>query len=239
MVSQDDPEKATTEFIAKFVSEHWENKKTVCYLSSLGVNVKREVPESRSVLTEGLSDFLRRNPIVQVVQYPDVKQKIGAVPLSVPLPEDVTELFAQKYSASASKFNATYVKEFWDAFIQPIDAELRFVCVDTNGDIQIRDEAMDASHGECYEISKQDLTTRVSGGSIADRVSATHTAIDAWLAKNSLDSKAFSPVNKRRHDARKDDRLSSFLSAFDGLPHEDLARIEIPLDILVKLYSEK
>jgi len=235
MAPQNDAEKATTKFIEDFVGKHWGNHESVCYLSSLGVHVKREVPESRSVLSEGLREFLRQNPIVQVVQFPGVKQKIGAVPLSVRLPEDIRELFEKKDSAFALKSETSYIQEFWDAFIRPIDAEPRFVCIDTDGDVQIGEGMTDATYINCYEVLKQDLTTKVSGGSIADRVAATHSAIDAWLTKHSLDPKVFFLENTRRRDVRKGDRLSAFLDAFDGLSHEDLARIEIPLDILIKL----
>ena len=239
MAPQDDPEKATAEFIEKFVGEHWTKQETACYLSTLGTIVKKEVPNSRAVLSDGLREFLRQNPIVQVVQFPGVEQKVGAVPLSVKLPEDLKQLFARKYSMSAPKPNASYIQDVWDAFIQPIEEGKRFVCVSKDGDVQISAGTKGDTDWNCYEVLMEDLTSMSPGRSISDRVAATHDAINNWLTKNSLDAEIFSPDEKGHRNIKSAERLAIFLSAFEGLAVEDLARISIPLDILVKLNSIK
>ncbi|GEM_PF-1338357 len=239
MALRTESEQATIDFIEKFVRDHWEQQKTVCYLSSLGVNLKREVPSSLSVLAEGLTEFLRQNPVVQVVQFPGIYQKIGAVPLSVDLPEDLRELFSKSTQSADAQAKPSYTQEFWDGFIKPIGKEPRFVCVGEGGLISIRDGEKGEETGIYYEIREEDLTKSTGFGSISDRVLATHEAINTWLKKHKLDAKVFAPTTSRKHQLGKYDRLSIFLSAFDGLPAEDLARIEIPLDVLLKLNSKK
>lgn len=239
MVHQGDPEKATAEFIEKFVSDYWNRQGSACYLSTIGFNVKREVPESVSVLSLGLMNFLRQNPIVQVVQFPGVDQKVGAVPLSVVLPEDIKELFQQNDPKLAPKPSVVYVQEFWDAFIEPIVGEPRFVCVGKDGSVHIAAKSTGKSNDACYEILEEDLTKIPMGGSIADRVASTHKAIEAWLEKNRLEARVFSTHARRRPDTVIGGHLGDFLAAFGGLSFEDLARIHIPMDILVKLNSKK
>ena len=113
------------------------------------------------------------------------------------------------------------------------------MCVNKDGDVEIADRTKGDPDWDCYEVLTQDLTAKAPGKSIADRVASTHEAINVWLRKNALDSQIFSPSHKEQVGIKNVDRLAIFLSAFDGLAPEDLARIDIPLDILVKLNSKK
>lgn len=238
MTSQEEAEAATSKFIEEFVKKHWDDRATVCYLSKIGAKMKHEVPESRLVLSDGLHEFLRQKPIVRVVQYPGIEQKIGAIPLSVDLPDDVRGLFEAKSSIFSKDFWASYDQDFWDAFIKPIEEGNRFVCVYEDDRFTITDAMSQEAGVRCFEILTQDLTEKSPGGQIVDRVKSTHEAIDVWLEKHSLDKALFTP-RRKNHVITGNPKLVDFINAFRGLSHEDLARIEIPLDILVKLNSEK
>lgn len=241
MATQEEAEIATSTFIENFVQRHWDKgDRTVCYLSALGVQVKRQVPESKLVLSDGLHDFLRQNQIVKVIQYPGIEQKVGAVPLSVPIPEDVKELFLKRNEPTSNAGSSTsYTQIFWDAFIKPINEEPRFVCINIDGNISVSDGEAKSDGERCFEVKTEDLTQKVIGSTIAERVAATYDTIEKWLANNDLNAEMFFLPASPNRDMRKNDRLSKFLDAFDGIPVEDLARIEIPLDILVKLKSAK
>ena len=239
MVEKDEIESKIETTIEEFVGDHWENTQSVCYLSSIGVYLNVTLRDSRAVLSKGLREFLRQHPVVQVVQFPGVEQKIGAVPLSVAMPDDIRELFSRQKKTSFAQNRNVYSQEFWSAFIRPIEALPRYVLVDETKGITIRDGSADGEGCEVYEITPQDLTTRLPDGSIADKVDATHSAIDNWLEKHSLEPSVFLRPRRPKQDVAVDGRLVRFIAAFDGLPHEDLSRIKIPLDILVKLNSKK
>ena len=239
MVEKDEIESKIEKTIEEFVGEHWAATQSVCYLSSIGIYLNLTVPGSRAVLSNGLREFLRQNQVVQVVKFPGVEQKIGAVPLSVSLPDDIKELFSSRKQTSFLQSRNVYAQDFWDAFIRPTQGIPRYVVVDESDGVTIREALTAGENGEAYEIAPQDLTTRLPDGSIADKVSATHAAISNWLKKHSLEPGPFLRQGRQKQDVTDDSRLGRLISAFDGLPREDLSRISIPLDILIELNSKK
>lgn len=230
-------ENSTSGFIETFVQRHWDEQGSACYLSNLGLRLKKDLPESQEIIANGLNDYLRRNPIVRVVQHPEIVQKIGAIPLSVSVPDRIEDLFAKKVSPSSDRKRGSYEQAFWDAFIKPIDGEVRFVCLDDTG-IEVSDGQASEKKEGCYEITSQDLTKDLAGATISERVAATHEAINTWLSKKALQQEDFSGP-KTKFQRRDGGRLNEFFNVFDGLPEEDLARINIPLDILFKLSAQK
>ena len=95
MNHEEDIASRTKKLIQDYADNHWYSTQSACYFSSIGVHLSRTAPETRVALTNGLGEFLRQNPVVRVVQYPGVSQKIGAIPLSAPLPEDIKTLFCK------------------------------------------------------------------------------------------------------------------------------------------------
>ena len=239
MMDKDDIESKVKKAIEKFVGEHWASTQSICYLSSIGIYLNATVPDNRLILSKGLREFLRQYLIVQVVQFPGIEQKVGAVPLSVSLPDDIRALFAQRKPTSFSPNRNVYLQEFWDAFIRPIEELSRYVLVDETDGVTIYDGAVDGEGYKAYEITPQDLTTKIPYASVADKVSATHSAIDHWLEKHSLEPSVFLRPRRQKLDITVGSRLSQFIGAFDELPPEDLSRINIPLDILVRLNSKR
>lgn len=232
-------ESEIAELIETFVSKHWASAHSACYLSTIGAYLNATVPDCRSVLSTGLMDFLRQNPVIQVVQYPGIAQKVGAVPLSVTLPDDVRELFSHPKLAPYSNVRNVYLQEFWDAFFRPIEGHQRYVLLGDDGRVRISDESLDSEFGDAYEITREDLSVSLPNEPIADKVNATHAAIDRWLEKNSLDAWRFVRPGGKRQDAVVGSRLARLIEALEGLPPEDLSRIRLPLDVLVKLNSRE
>ena len=229
----------TKQAIQDFVNDHWNQCESASYFSSIGIHLRRTIPESRTALPNGLGDFLRQNPVVRVVQFPGIPQKIGAVPLSVELPGDIRELFSHRTSTSPYSNRSHYLQEFWDAFIRPIDDSVRSIVVDKENRITVHEGRVQNCSGTLYTIEPQDLPRNVPNSSIAEKVSATHSAIDAWFQKHSVDPNTFRRAKLRKRSFAADNNLGQFLSAIEALPKEDLARIKMPLDILTKLASQK
>lgn len=239
MTDQDSPEFQTSKLIEEYVQQHWDEKGTAHYLSNLGSRLKKELPVSQKVITDGLAEFIRRNPVVKVVQHPQIYQKIGAVPLSVSIPDQVEELFAKKASSASNSDgkSGSYEQAFWDAFIKPIDGKVRFVCMNEAG-FEVSDNQPIEGKGKCYEIRAKDQTKELTGAAISERVAATHVAINSWLEKNELTQDLFSAPKQNAY-RRVGGRMNELFDVFGVLPEEDLARISIPLDILFKLSSKK
>ena len=185
MVDLEDIESKTKQLIQAYVEEHWAKSQSVCYFSSIGVYLNWCAPETRAVLSRGLGDFLRQNPVVRVVRFPGVAQKVGAIPITVPLPENISDLFSRSKASSSSEHRHVYLQEFWNAFIRPTEGSPRYVLLDEASRISVHDGPVDIE-GKAYEIQSDDLTPSSSSASIADKVNATHAAIDVWLTKNSL-----------------------------------------------------
>lgn len=239
MADLEDTGSKTKQLIQAYVDDHWAKTQSVCYFSSIGTYLNWGAPESRAVLSKGLGDFLRQNPVVHVVQFPGVPQKIGAIPLAVVLPEDISQLFSRSQPSSRSQSQHVYLHEFWNAFIRPIEGSRRYVLVHDSDGIAVHDGPIDHEGSEAYEIQPQDLTPSIPLASIVDKVKTTHSAIDAWLKKHSLDHSVFLRRTSRKHVLATGNQLAKFMAAFEGLSSDDLARIQIPLDILFKLTSNK
>ncbi|MDE0305272.1 MAG: hypothetical protein OXI87_10365 [Albidovulum sp.] len=239
MAYEEDIVSKTKRLIQDYVDEHWSSTHSACYFSSIGVHLSRVAPETRAALPNGLGEFLRQNPVVRVVQFPGVTQKIAAIPLSVSVPEDVKALFLPSKSIAANSNRNVYLQEFWDAFIRPIEGTVRSIVIDDSNRITVHDSPTINQSGTVYQIEPQDLTPNVPNRSIADKVSATHSVIDAWLQKHSLDSTIFLRARARRQILSADNRLIQLLNAIEDLSEDDLARIRLPLDIVVKLASKK
>ena len=239
VVESTEIESKVKELTEEFVSDHWQRAHAVCYLSSLGVQLNRAIPRFRDSIPMGLREFLRQNPVVQVVEFPGIEQKVGAVPLSVSLPDDTRELFSQEGQEALSKSQRTaYVQEFWDAFVDPIMGDSRYVIVDEGGHVSVRDDSAENLSGTVYEITREDLSSSPPNQPIAIKVEATHAAIDSWLQKQSLEARVFARPRAQRWHPKAGSRLARLLGALDGLPDEDLSRIRIPADILIKLSSK-
>ena len=239
MVESTEIESKIKELIEKPVRSHWESTQSVCYLSTIGLYLNAEIPGYRDAFPMGLREFLRQNPVVQVVELPGVEQKVGAVPLSVSLPDDVRGLFSRQSQQPVLKTQrVAYVQEFWDAFFRPIEGPSRYVVLDESGRVTVRDDSPDEESGVAYEITPQDLSASLPNEPIASKVDATYSAIDSWLEKQSLEPRVFARPRRQRRDIVVGSRLAGLIRAFDGLPEEDLSRISIPVDILIKLNSK-
>lgn len=239
MADAEDITSRTKKLIQEYVEAHWTRTQSACYFSSIGTHLSTTVPESRTLMRNGLTEFLRRNPIVRVIQYPGMAEKIAAIPLSVDLPEDVRDLFVQPRAVTVNASQNFYVREFWQAFIRPIDGTIRNILIDDANRITVHDGPLEHESGAVYQIKPQDLTPSIPNSSIAAKVDATHSAIDTWLKTNSLDPAIFLLARAQGQDFSIDNKLAQILSAFRDLSPDDLSRIELPVDILIKLAFKK
>lgn len=226
------------DFIVSAVQSAWnethDGAHKAMLLSALGSRLKREFGDYSAEFPKGIKEFLRTWPLVQVIQHPEIKEKIGLVPAGEPLPADLTTLFQKAGARHPSPSMISYEQEFWNAFFKPIQST-RYVVIEDNGQVQILDDAVQIPKGS-YEITKDDLFIPNPAMPMDEKVAATREKIDVWLARNTLDRSQFF----RRHPTKSSSspaRLDSLKHAFEKIPDEDRSRILIPLDILLKIIS--
>lgn len=235
-------EEKTKNFIVDTVQEYWKQHEKVCMLSTLGFNLKESIPDSKRILGEGLSDYLRQNSLVHVVQFPNINQKIGAVPLSIKVPDDPTSLFKSQTNMVSAPNRPIYMQEFWNSFIRRIeDGQVRCITLDADRILHIRDVEQDefTEGTDSYLVEAKDLSPIVPGKTDAEKASATHNQITNWITSKALSHEMFVKKIDYINPKRRDYKIALLLGAFEGLPDADLARISIPLDILSKLTSSK
>jgi hypothetical protein len=226
------------EFIVGAVQSAWDDPQggphKAMLLSALGTKLKNEFGDYSADFPKGIKEFLRTWPLVQMVQHPNIKEKIGLIPAGKPLPKDLASLFPKAGERHGSSVPISYDQDFWNAFFKPIQST-RYVVLGDNQPLQILNDAAEAPPG-AYEITKSDILAPDHTMPIAEKVVATGERINKWLEKNSLDASQFF----RRHVARTifpQDRLTSLKYAFENISDEDRSRIYIPLDIMLKIIS--
>lgn len=234
MTEKPNPERQTNNFIETAVKEHWDSYTRALLMSNLGVFLKKNVPESDSVIKTGIKKYLQQWPIVQEVQFPGIKEKIGLVPLGVDLPDDVTELFAKKNANPFEFRRPVYQQDFWRAFFRPLES-VRFVVIKNDDDIAIVEGKQLEQDSGAYEVLSSDIVSTSAGSKLAEKVEATHQKIDAWLDRYSLKPSLFLKKRMMKNTKEGEGKLFMLREAFYDLSPEEQSRISIPVDILLKL----
>lgn len=229
-------ENSIHDFIVNAVQTAWEvpngGSHKAMLLSALGMKLKMEFGDYSAKFPKGIKEFLRTWPLVQLVQHPEINEKIGLIPAGESLPQDITTLFQNASESNAANIPISYNQDFWNAFFKPIQLT-RHVVINENGQLDILNDAANVPQG-AYEISKGDIFSSDHAIPTSEKVSGTHDRINSWLAKNSLEASQF----LRKHAASKTyspDSLISLKRAFEKISDGDRARILIPLDIVLKM----
>ena len=146
--------------INELVQANWQSSKRATLFSAIGYVVRKEFPNS-DCLKDGLRAFLTSWPIVQVVYHPTIKEKVGAVPLGVPLPADPTSLFEPP-----ARRNPAFVPEFWRAFYEPLKSR-RFVLLEgPNRTVKVIETPDKPAETPSFEILPSDLANAQTGAVI-------------------------------------------------------------------------
>lgn len=230
-------EKPIYEFMRKFVQSSWDDPNSyhkAVLLSNLGTKLKNEFGDYNAYFPKGLKDFLRTWPVLQLVQHPNVKEKIGLIPGDATIPENIISLFQGAGEKKPSFNSIIYNQDFWDAFFKPIILN-RYVIFEENGRPKILNDVNQPPSG-AYQIETSDVVAVDPATPVVERVAATREHLQKWLAKHSLDPEKFLRKNTTK-TTELQDRLTHLKQAFEKISDEDRARILIPLDIIFKIMS--
>ncbi len=219
------------------VEEHWRTTNSALLLSQIGVKLRKEFPDFAEQMPNGLKDFLVRWPIAHLGQDPSVTQKIGLVPLSVTLPINQAELFA---SSRSRPEHPSFVSTFWRAFTEPIKGK-RFIYIDPAGEVgievqDIEPPALPRESGK--EVLPTDLGPFGSDIPPEEKGKLTHQKIQDWLSRNKISSDA---VRRLERGAvwREHNLAENIGRAFLEMSATDLARINIPMDVVINLLKKR
>jgi hypothetical protein len=241
------------DFISRNVSEYWSATSKAMLLSALGLKVRTTFPHTYSLMPGGLRKFLSSWPTVRIVGHPQIAEKIGAIPLDAEIPDNVTDLFAERtdwnsIQAPAIKamqphiqtFRPRYAPEFWRAFHTQLWGR-RFVVPpdDKNSTVRIVERTDGAEEPGGYEVLSSDVSLLPPQTPLYEKVQATSQKIDEWLTRNGLSHQPFisrvPEISRRAVTERSFDRRQLVALALSKLDPSDQARILLPLDIVAKM----
>jgi hypothetical protein len=252
MLENTDDRSKVRAYIMKAVEDHWNLSQTAMLLSKLGFDLRKAFPDFPMIMPEGLKAFLLAWPSVKLVSHPHIPEKVGAVPLSVNLREDTSDMFAPSQQRSAVgpqgvvfESYPRYLPEFWRAFHIPI-AGRRFVLLPNteHPEIRIVEREDGGEEPGGIEILVSDIASVPFAAPMQEKVKANAEKIKSWLARNKLTTEPFlAPFSKREPPARQiipmhkmEDPVALALSKLDRL---EQSRILIPFDIVVKMLVSK
>lgn len=226
---------AIKEFVSDIVSRHWDECGRAVMLSSIGVRIKRNFEDFDARSVGGVRDFCKKIPTIKVISFPGIEEKAGLVPADANLPEDLSLVFSNKSEAVRTPI---YARSFWTAFTAARERSV-YASIYPHGAFKISEDR-DPDASMSIEILTSDVSGALSSSTIPEKVRATHERIDAWLRRNSIDGRVFTEDNGERRaiGPLSKGSLKSLVDALSSLDREDLKRIKIPADIIVKLFEK-
>lgn len=228
MTVEDEVEDAISSLVVKY----WEEQQSPYLLSEIGTFTRREFPNFHLPSGFGMKEFCKNISTLQMVVHPRVPQKIGLIPATQAVPEDIATLFD---ATKPSTRSPVFVDSFWRAFIDPLKVK-RFVCLDVDGGFQVVESESKPQSGVCHEIMAADISASATDAPISEKARLTAERIETWIGRNGLDSSVFERSRSSfLRERRSGGALIAFIDAVGVLSIDDQKRMSIPLDILVKL----
>jgi hypothetical protein len=174
------------------------------------------------------------NEKLLMIQDPDNRLVWGVVPKSDPLPNDIRPLF-NRSQQDRVPIPPRFRRAFWTAFIKPIPADhKRYILTQGSHFSDIPNSQpppLDAIEVKPEDVVQPDLL------SSALKDDAILAAVRRWTAREGLTLSDFYSTQSLS-SPRADTRSPAF-PAFHSLDQDDLKRIMVPMDIVVKLWPRK
>ncbi len=223
---------AVAERIKEYVLQHWAESRNALLLSKIGARLRQDEPHSVEIIGKSLRLFIDAIPEIAVIQHPNIRERVGAIPADVVGLHPPEELLAQSAPGTA---RPSLRRDFWEAFYRPINGR-RFVLLHKNdvGGFSIDDfDAPPQTSEISVEILASDL---ISVSREINRTDAIWEKIRAWCQRNNLKIDLFVLKSHTPSSSFQSSKSSTLLlKAIENLSVEDQKRISIPLDILIKI----
>lgn len=163
---------------------------------------------------------------VELVRNPNAELVWGVVPKSAELPEDLSLLF--KRTAVVGPQSPRYQRWFWTAFIKPIRPHCkRYISDGAFADIP----ELEREPAGAIPVLESDIVD--SPSEVPDDYARVQKSILKWAARTGISVERFYLGATAQ---RVESRAASFPSEkFAALDIDDLKRIMVPLDVVLKL----
>lgn len=248
--------------VEKKVRDHWQQYGKAITLQALGSVVNQEIGRGaiKALFPYGLKVLIahRFHDKFKLVQHPDSRETIAVIPKEVSVPTDLRMLFVPSQSKvetqapilstiSTSDARAPYVRykrAFWGAFAKPVpDGFRRFVILSPSVKFEDRLSTLQPpSDGVEVDAEMVPVPELPEPG----RTKVVYDNIEKWLARHStidrsiLIDDAPRPVAPDSVDAPSGtsmpkSSLAVFRDALELIDPQDLARIQVPADVLLRL----
>ena len=218
--------------ITDLVEQHWQEHQTPLLLSRLGNQVSSENALLAKAQGGGLGNYVRHRLAerVRVIRHSVNSTITGVVPASM-APETVEEINAllEKTRRGSSATKHRFHPAFWAAFRKPLnESNRRYISIEEPIRFQ---EFSEESHPSGFvEVSKNYISD------LAMDDDQTLQNVENWLTKNNLQKDIYLIDSKSKPDP---DHPRNFLDRLlFSLEPEELSRISIPLDIILKLRNQ-
>ncbi|HEX8583108.1 MAG TPA: hypothetical protein VF680_01700 [Allosphingosinicella sp.] len=237
--------------LPEIVQREWRDSQRPMLLSQLGGRLSEAAKILVRTENVGLKRLIETHLSAELRLVPMPSQGGGVVPR------------AETEGMSDEELNSTYTKaetvpnyevEVFNAFKRHVSpGTRRFLILRPSELPLVRDQAEDQPAPESgYEIRSEDLAIIGEGASVATRVD-THHAIEAWCQRAEIDPKKLyriprlrtsnlvsepTPIASRRPPLARDagaGELSGLVQGLNAFTQAELARIQIPGDVLLSL----
>ena len=246
MSTQIEDRKSLASSISEIVQDNWNTNHSAILISAIGIKLRRAYPNFLDLVPHGLKRFIETNAAAQAISYPGIPEKIGLIPMNVTVPSDIKELFKDREINEANVFSVA--SALWKSFHTDISGKRYVLLNNVDHKFRVVDSLEDKSADEItYEISEDDLSVVSTHASIEEKTTATRKKVQAWLDKNGLTDRMFTNQTHRGKyiytrgnsgseiDKKVKNDSEILVGNWSKLDEKDLARISIPLDLLIKM----
>ena len=215
--------------IVELVDQHWEEHEMPLLLSRLGGHDRGEIARLARQRANSLGAYLRQELAdrVRLIQHSERPVLIGVLPMDAKVEDDVDGWLESAQGKSAGGA-PRYHPAFWAAFRKPLD-EMKSRYISVSPPIRFQDTFPEDRPEGFVEIAPEYIAD-----SEMDASAVLENAQD-WLEDNELQTTAFlasSPSSSPSYSHQGGDLLERLARALD---RNELKRVSLPLDIVMKL----
>lgn len=222
--------------ITNLVEQHWQENQTPLLLSRLGSHGGGEVARQVRAQGKALGNYLRHRLTdkVRVIQHSANSTITGAVPASVapgiaPDADEQNDALLEKTRQGSSATAPRFHPAFWAAFRKPLDeSNKRYMSVEAP--IRFQESSEGSRPDGFLEVPKTYIAT-----SDVDDAQTLQNA-EKWITENNLRKDTYLAPAKSKLDSEHPQNLLDLV--LFSLEPEDLSRVSMPLDVILRLRKQ-
>lgn len=234
MDKRTEKQKEFEEYVFKLVKDSWEREHLAYQLTAIGAVIVHERPDYQEIIGMKLQPFLQlvMRDRLHFITHSSKGATYGVVPIDVELPENTDELFVRPKKIR-------FDQSFWMAFARPLFAGKRVVELYKSEDQITSFAVRELPNEETIPPGAVDIPLKYITGTTflprAEHIRAVYKNVETWLEENELDPTVFRPREPTEERPGAPVKLHDFVRVLEMIDKSDQERIQIPLDIVIKL----